>query len=138
MNNSNVFEGLTKEYGIASTTDNYLDKENPLGCAKRYLKTFISEEIILNHISDELALEIYNDFASQLERKIEKIIEEKYNQVKVPVGTKVKMLYEGFKKQVSTIVEVKRFSDDTFGYGWYIYTLDSGDVVYRKEFEIIE
>lgn len=134
---SKVITELTSS-NITEITREYLCRSEPLKLAKKYLSNNISEKLILNYISDDLALKIYNDFSKKLEEKIEEIIEKEFNQVKVPVGTKVRMLYKEFKEPISTIKEITRFDEDTWGYGWYGYTLVSGDFVYRKEFEVIE
>lgn len=128
-------------YGIGKITRKYLNKKDDISLCRDWLKEVISEPIVFNFISDELALEMFEEFKRVLEEKIEKLIFENVGEKKIPIGTTVKTktsFGENFKTgDIATITEVTRFEEDTFNQGWYIYRLNNGISAYGFEIEVV-
>lgn len=128
-------------YGIGKITRKYLNKKDDISLCRDWLKEVISEPIVFNFISDELALEMFEEFKRVLEEKIEKLIFENVGEKKIPIGTTVKAktsFGENFKiGDIATITEVTRFEEDTFNQGWYIYRLNNGISAYGFEIEVV-
>lgn len=128
-------------YEIGKISRKYLNKTDDISLCRDWLKEVISEPIVFNFISDELAIEMFEEFKRVLEEKIEKLIFENTGEKKISVGAIVKAktsFGEKFKTgDVTTIIEITRFEEDTFGQGWYIYKLNNGVSAYGFEIEVV-
>ncbi len=105
--------------------------------AHDWINELVPGIIKINHIDDSFAIRMYKEFRDKLEIKIEKLIEDETGEKKISIGSKVIMKNEE-DNGILTITRVVRFKDDILNQGWYMYQLDNGACLYRKEFNVIE
>lgn len=125
-------------YSIRKATLTFLDKKT-LEKKKEALKN-VMDEILLENLEEKEILSLYDKLNNLAENKIRQIIKEKTGQEPIIEGTKVKMLVdfsENLKKgDIVEIDECIRYEEDTFGQGWYGYTI-KGYRIYPHEFKVI-
>lgn len=122
-----------------------LSRRYPLNPTNENIEEWLKEQelhpSIEKFITLNLAKKMYTDFRTNLEDKIEQIIQEEFHEEKLPIRTKVKSLTyfnTSFRKgDIATIENVIRLEENPFCQGWYRYTLDNGFVVYSSEIKPI-
>lgn len=146
----NNINSITKE-DIAELTKlfKHCDDSSALYEDKINVLNYFIDENILWNLDTDYIMNLYYLVERLVENKIDYIIRTKYNEIRLPVGTKIKIKSEyceskdAYKNKVGVIINIIRFQDNTFNNGWYAYdvlfeNLNKTYRFYRREFDIVE
>lgn len=117
-------------------------------CKINALNYFIDESILQELDTDQIT-DLYYLVEKLVENKIDNIIRTECREIKLSVGTKIKIkskyckLDDVYKEKLGVIINIIRFQDNTFNNGWYAYDVLFENIsdtyrFYRKEFDIVE
>ena len=117
-------------------------------CKINALNYFIDESILQELDTDQIT-DLYYLVEKLIENKIDNIIRTECREIKLSVGTKIKIkskyckLDDFYKQKLGVIINIIRFQDNTFNNGWYAYDVLFENIsdtyrFYRKEFDIVE
>ena len=115
-------------------------------CKINALNYFIDESILQELDTDQIT-DLYYLVEKLVENKIDNIIRTECREIKLSVGTKIKIkskyckLDDVYKEKLGVIINIIRFQDNTFNNGAYDVLFENiSDTYrfYRKEFDIVE
>lgn len=129
-------------------------ENNPvLDDTKLNILNYFVDKYILYRLDTEHLMDLYNLVKELVENRIEYIIKTNYNEIKLPVGTMVKIkpkylepkedsIYD-YENKMGVITRSIRLASDEFHQGWYMYNIKFDGIpnvvtLYRKEFKVIE
>lgn len=134
----NILDKIDSIFEVTKYSKKYHSEIN-IKNATHWLEDMISDEFILKNLPKDIMLSMYEKFLEEFEKRCDYIISKSTNQRKFSIGSKVKIKYDfdSIKKDDIGIIEnVIRVEEDTFGQGWYCYTIN-GQIMYENEFEIL-